>query len=797
MTCDIDQYRANALRVLARIIDPAMLPAIERYVKQSIVDSYSPLSSSGLLAGLRLSQRSPDAGTIVRKWVSETHQAILRHKGMVQFHALMLLYEMKKSDRLAVSKIVTQYRQEGILKSPMAKIMIIRYSTKLMLDEAAPNRGVSLQLISSFCREGVAFLKECLAESSELVAFEAARAMSLLPLPSEDMMVAVELMNLFLLSSKPCVRLGALKTLASISEVFPGIVSRCNQELTKLMKTKNSLISALVVTILLKTSSEDMVPTLLEEVSKTIQTMEVEDRIDIVKSVLTLSLRYPSKHSMLMGFLEQQLRLQNDYKLKHAIVRGITESVDAYPETADISLRILSRALDYCEYVHLTTDILLIMAGRSKMLTNAADHIPYIYNCFMLGKAPVRAAAVSSMSKIASQHPSLRKSLLILLKMCRRDECDEIRDRATVEVAILECAISEKPEYLMPDADEEPSDTPADGDVAAHIHSLLPLSFRTLTRSLEALKVDEEAMNDATVVTLETLPSVQEYPAGPDVVPSTGENLSMIRQKPVKAADAVYAVPELAALGTIIKSSAPVPLTERETEYVVQCVKHVYVEHLVLQFKVQNTVEYQRLSDVSVAVMERDEEGLYQPVGELSVPSISYGASESCFVVLKRDTEKRLSPCVFACELQFRVSSVDNETGEDMGDCVEEEYSMEDLEVVPSDYITGIAISDFRLSWEKLGKENEEFKKVGLQFDSLHAAVKSVVSFLGMNVCDNTDRVKPQGSSQVLHLCGCINGQERVLARAQLSPHNGFFVMKIIARSENPEARHTIMDWIH
>ena len=34
MTCDVDLYRANALRVLARIVDAAMLGAIERYVKQ-------------------------------------------------------------------------------------------------------------------------------------------------------------------------------------------------------------------------------------------------------------------------------------------------------------------------------------------------------------------------------------------------------------------------------------------------------------------------------------------------------------------------------------------------------------------------------------------------------------------------------------------------------------------------------------------------------------------------------------------------------------------------------------------
>jgi coatomer protein complex subunit gamma len=46
MTCDVDLYRANALRVLTRIVDAAMLGAIERYVKQAIVDSSGQVSSS-------------------------------------------------------------------------------------------------------------------------------------------------------------------------------------------------------------------------------------------------------------------------------------------------------------------------------------------------------------------------------------------------------------------------------------------------------------------------------------------------------------------------------------------------------------------------------------------------------------------------------------------------------------------------------------------------------------------------------------------------------------------------------
>lgn len=52
-------------------------------------------------------------------------------------------------------------------------------------------------------------------------------------------------------------------------------------------------------------------------------------------------------------------------------------------------------------------------------------------------------------------------------------------------------------------------------------------------------------------------------------------------------------VPELASLGRVFRSAAPVELTESETEYVVRCVKHIMDAHVVLDFTVSNTIEEQ------------------------------------------------------------------------------------------------------------------------------------------------------------------------------------------------------------
>ena len=63
-------------------------------------------------------------------------------------------------------------------------------------------------------------------------------------------------------------------------------------------------------------------------------------------------------------------------------------------------------------------------------------------------------------------------------------------------------------------------------------------------------------------------------------------------------------VPQLKSLGlgTLFKSSLPLQLTELETEYFVQCIKHVYPSHIVLQFDCNNTLNDQILENISMEV---------------------------------------------------------------------------------------------------------------------------------------------------------------------------------------------------
>ena len=82
-----------------------------------------------------------------------------------------------------------------------------------------------------------------------------------------------------------------------------------------------------------------------------------------------------------------------------------------------------------------------------------------------------------------------------------------------------------------------------------------------------------------------------------------------------KHAQALQQIPEIKALGNVLHSSQPVELTESETEYPVTVIKHIFSDHLVLQYEVKNNVAETVLENLSVVATpsEDDEE---QPLEE-------------------------------------------------------------------------------------------------------------------------------------------------------------------------------------
>merc|ERR1712226_1845761 len=109
-------------------------------------------------------------------------EATTNREQMVPFHAIQLLYNIKMSDRLGISKIVQQFSNRSTLKSPLALVCLLRYASKLLHDEAPVNastlagEGYQSTMAGLITRSCYQFLEASLRHPSEIVVFEAARS---------------------------------------------------------------------------------------------------------------------------------------------------------------------------------------------------------------------------------------------------------------------------------------------------------------------------------------------------------------------------------------------------------------------------------------------------------------------------------------------------------------------------------------------------------------------------------------------------------------------------------------------
>ena len=134
MNSKVDLNRGNAIRVLGAIIaatDPTLLTQIERHLKQALVDRNCFVASAALVSGVHLMGVNAE---VVKRWVNEVNTALHSDNQSVQYLALALLHQIKRTDRLAVSKVVASLTRTP-LKSAMAQCLLIRYARRVMEED--------------------------------------------------------------------------------------------------------------------------------------------------------------------------------------------------------------------------------------------------------------------------------------------------------------------------------------------------------------------------------------------------------------------------------------------------------------------------------------------------------------------------------------------------------------------------------------------------------------------------------------------------------------------------------------
>jgi len=497
--------RASAVRALCEVVDVATLPQVERALRQCIVDDDGLTSSAALAGAARLLERAVAAGTpaladVVGRWGAEVAEAGGRGRDpRARLAAVILQHALRRTDRLAASKLVGELQRDVVSGLPnrggdrgtaapapaLAEALVARYVARL-LEGTAPGPGGTP-------RAGADYLADRAGHRDPTVALEACRAIVNLGLPGApsaasavELAPAVEGLRRLLGSARPAVRLGAVRCLARAAALGPvgrGAAAAANAELEGLVSDPSRDVAAVAVRVLLETGDEASVDGLVANLrllvlapsggsgpppaaaaataaaaaagSSAASPPDAEDafRVDAVRAVRHLCLRYPSRHRALLGFLAGALREEGTLPVKRALVEAVVALARGVPRARDAALAALCEFIEDCEWPELSRRVLAVVAEEAPRGKRPGRYVRHLHNRVILEAPATRAAAVGALAKLArracrgeggggaeaaSEAEGLRRAVAGLLRRAATDADDEVRDRAAAALAALE-----------------------------------------------------------------------------------------------------------------------------------------------------------------------------------------------------------------------------------------------------------------------------------------------------------------------------------------------------------------------
>lgn len=200
--------------------------------------------------------------------------------------------------------------------------------------------------------------------------------------------------------------------------------------------------------------------------------------------------------------------------------------------------------------------------------------------------------------------------------------------------------------------------------------------------------------------------------------PSTGPKKAQVNGTADAAAEAAKAaqkysqsllqIPELKSHGPLLRSSSVIELTESETEYVVTVIKHIFKEHVVLQYEIKNTLPDTVLEDVSMVAAPSEEEESLEEEFIIPVARLVTDQPGAVYVSFKKIGDTPYPITSVTNVLKFTSKEIDPTTGEPDDAGYDDEYQVEDLELLGSDYVTPAYAGSFDHVWEQTGANGDE-----------------------------------------------------------------------------------------
>lgn len=791
-------FKPNAIRTLSRVLDPTTVNAAERLFKNAIVDKNPVISSAALVSSYNL---YPTAKDVVKRFANETLEALQSPKAfppnqyethehyggfqselpktsfMYQYHALGLLYPLKNHDKMALVKLITTLSDGTSLKNSLAIIQLIKYINKILSDDESMFQHLSPILLN--------YLKH----SSDMVELEACKSIVHLQhlIKDDELVKVVSTLQSLLTVPRIATRFSAIRLINKISVTHPEQILIVSVELESLINDANRAIATLSITTLLKTmgagtiDSEggERVDRLIGKMTNLMDEITEEFRIVIIEAIENLALKFPTKHKKLVTFLTDLLRDDGTLALKTSIVDALFSLIKflPIPGAKQLILMNLCEFIEDCEFTELSVRILYLLGEEGPHTTNPSYYIRHIYNRLVLENSIIRSSAVISLSKFAIIcGGDILRNVKILLNRCLNDVDDEVRDRAVVSLKFIDNSVSKKliinetkydlaalekklTHYLKDDSNfSEKFDI---DDVPAYSGEEL----KTFEYNKKINKLDTTDTKDSTNKDTEDTTQNNDYAQ------------ELVKQQAY--AQELSTIDQFAEFGTLTKSVVePVYLTEKENEFVVSVVKHLYIEtnKLVLQYNITNTLPKNVLQEISVVAVPDNE--LFEEEFILTLSELKPDATGIVYVVFNTPAVDSGDDvlALFGSTLHFTNKDANDDGEADAhDDGYTDEYQVDDLELYVGDYtVPSYGVDNFTAIYEQLPNYTKAVVTIS-GTATINDAVQKIKKILNL--------LPLEGSEFVLN--DTINKHElKLYGKDILGGKVGVKVALVLARSE-------------
>lgn len=807
-------YKPNAIRTLSKVLDGLTASSAERLFRNCLVDKNPIVSSAALISSYNL---LPVAKDVVKRFSNETMETVNSYKQfptnqfhlheyygtsttnlpsnsyMYQYHALGLLYQLKSHDKMSMMKLITSLHDGSSLKNSLSIIQLIRYINRVLDDDPS--------LMSHLYPVLHSFLKH----KSDMVELEACKTLTSLQhlVKDDDFMNVILALQKLLTVPRSATRFAAVRLINKISLKHPEKVLVVNLELEGLINDPNRSVSTLAITTLLKTfgvgtvesTSSESVDRLILKMTSLMDEITEDFKIVIIDAIESLALKFPSKHKKLVEFLTELLVDDGSLKLKSAIVEALFDLIKFLPDDSakELILKNFCEYIEDCEYTELLVRILHLLGDEGPKTSKPSYYIRHIYNRLVLENAIIRSSAVIALAKFGALcDEPLASNVRTLLRRSLKDVDDEVRDRASLALRFIDNKLK-----ILIVNDSKYNLAALEGKLTHYLNdesnfeagfqiSEVPLLTAEELKSLEYNEKLSQLDNHADGSSSSKAKADKAaLPSGKDNGEGDEQANEYLKQQEYAARLAEVA--EFVEYGKLTKStSTPIFLTDKENEFVVTVVKHFFADtnKLVLQYDITNTLPLLVLQDISIEALPDNaayEEEYIFPLAELKPQQTgTVYISFSVPNILEEDILAALGNTLTYTGKDI----IDDEGGIDPTDeGIQDDYQIEDLEVIPGDFVFPLYKPSFTAIFDQLPSQDSTVVTVS-GVSTIENAVTKLTKFLSCMALDGTDYVPSDSTSHNLKLLGKDLWGGMVAVNVRFALRNTLVVAKIEVKAE-------------